>query len=110
MAATPTAVLAHLDPVRRVALGLIGLVVTPLALGAGERDDGPVLGFGHWILVLDLGDGAGADVITLRRSGGWYEGLTEDYLTVYTPTDRVVPARFGAVLRHAGDGTLQAEP
>ncbi len=55
-------------------------------------------------------DGARADVVLLRRSGGWFEGLTEDYLTVYTPTDRVVPGRFGAVLRHAGDGTLRAEP
>jgi hypothetical protein len=55
-------------------------------------------------------DGARADVVLLRRAGGWFEGLTEDYLTVYTPTDRVVPARFGAVLRQAGDGTLQAEP
>jgi threonylcarbamoyladenosine tRNA methylthiotransferase MtaB len=55
-------------------------------------------------------DGARADVVLLRRSGGWFEGLTEDYLTVYTPTDRVVPGRFETVLRHAGDGTLQAEP
>jgi threonylcarbamoyladenosine tRNA methylthiotransferase MtaB len=54
-------------------------------------------------------DGTRADVVLLRRSGGWFEGLTEDYLTVYTPTDRVAPDRFGAVLRHARDGTLQAE-
>ncbi len=54
-------------------------------------------------------DGTRADVVLLRRSGGWFEGLTEDYLTVYTPTDRVAPDRFGAVLRPARDGTLQAE-
>ena len=53
--------------------------------------------------------GARADVVLLRRCGGWFEGLTEDYLTVYLPTDRAVPRRFGAVLRHAEDGTLQAE-
>jgi hypothetical protein len=38
MPATPTAVLAKLDPVRIVPLGLLGLVVTPLALLAREGD------------------------------------------------------------------------
>src|SRR3981081_3358971 len=36
--AAPAAVLAELDAVRRVPLGLHRLVVPPLALGAGERD------------------------------------------------------------------------
>src|SRR5262249_44494241 len=36
--AAPAAVLLELDPVRRVPLGLLRLVVPPLALGAGERD------------------------------------------------------------------------
>jgi hypothetical protein len=35
--AAPTAVLAHLDPIRIVALGLLGLIVAPLAVLAGER-------------------------------------------------------------------------
>jgi hypothetical protein len=34
----PAAVLLELDTIRRVALRLHGLVVAPLALGAGERD------------------------------------------------------------------------
>src|SRR2546423_7482109 len=36
--AAPAAVLLELDAVRRVPLRLLGLVVAPLALGAGERD------------------------------------------------------------------------
>ncbi len=54
-------------------------------------------------------DGGRADVVLLRRSGGWFEGLTGDYLTVYLPTDRAVPGRFPALLRLADDGTLHAE-
>ncbi|UCF39975.1 MAG: MiaB/RimO family radical SAM methylthiotransferase [Gemmatimonadota bacterium] len=54
-------------------------------------------------------DGRDADVVLLRRHRGWYEGLTEDYLTVYLPTERAVPDRFRATLRRADDGTLQAD-
>jgi threonylcarbamoyladenosine tRNA methylthiotransferase MtaB len=54
--------------------------------------------------------GRDADVVLLRRSGGWFEGLTEDYLTVYMPADRALPGRFGAALHRAADGTLQAQP
>lgn len=49
------------------------------------------------------------DVVVLRRTGGRFEGLTEDYLSVFTSTDTVLPARFTATLRHR-DGTLWAEP
>jgi hypothetical protein len=38
MLATPAAVLAELDPVRMVPLGLLGLIVPPLALLAREGD------------------------------------------------------------------------
>jgi hypothetical protein len=38
MPAAPTAVLAKLDPIGMVALGLLGLVVAPLALLAREGD------------------------------------------------------------------------
>jgi hypothetical protein len=38
MPATPAAVLAELDPVRMIPLGLLGLVVTPLALLTREGD------------------------------------------------------------------------
>src|SRR5919201_1372536 len=38
VAAAPAAVLLELDPVGRVPLRLLGLVVAPLAFGAGERD------------------------------------------------------------------------
>jgi hypothetical protein len=36
MPTTPTAVLAELDPIRMVSLGLLSVVVTPLALLARE--------------------------------------------------------------------------
>src|SRR5207245_1589746 len=36
--AAPAAVLLELDPVRRVPLGLLRLIVPPLAVRAGERD------------------------------------------------------------------------
>jgi threonylcarbamoyladenosine tRNA methylthiotransferase MtaB len=54
--------------------------------------------------------GRDADVVLLRRSGGWFEGLTEDYLTVYMPADRALPGRFGAALHGTADSTLQAQP
>jgi threonylcarbamoyladenosine tRNA methylthiotransferase MtaB len=54
--------------------------------------------------------GRDADVVLLRRSGGWFEGLTEDYLTVYMTADRALPGRFGAALHGTADGTLQAQP
>src|SRR5205085_6832848 len=38
VSAAPAAVLLELDPVGRVPLRLVGLVVAPLALGARERD------------------------------------------------------------------------
>ncbi len=51
--------------------------------------------------------GGRADVVVLRRSGGRFEGLTEDYLTVYLPSDRVPPERFEGVVTLNDDGTLQ---
>jgi len=53
--------------------------------------------------------GGAGDVVQLRRTRGNYEGLTEDYLSVLTATDSVLPARFEATLRDR-DGTLWAEP
>ncbi len=50
-----------------------------------------------------------ADVVLLRRNGGRYEGMTQDYLSVYVGTQRVPPGRFNAVLR-LEDGTLWADP
>src|SRR5579885_3169182 len=43
----PAAVLPELDPVGRIPLRLVGLVVAPLALGAGERDRNSDSGLGH---------------------------------------------------------------
>src|SRR5579862_2009059 len=43
----PAAVLPELDPVRRVPLRFVGLVVAPLALGTGERDRNSDSGLGH---------------------------------------------------------------
>src|SRR5829696_1760662 len=45
--AAPAAVLAELDPVRIVALGLLGLVVAPLALLAGEGHGDSDVSAGH---------------------------------------------------------------
>jgi hypothetical protein len=39
--AAPAAVLVELDPVGRVALGFVGLVVPPLALLTSQRDQNP---------------------------------------------------------------------
>ena len=52
--------------------------------------------------------GGPADVVVLRRRAGRYEGLTEDYLTVYVPADSPVAPRLSATLRREGD-TLVAE-
>ncbi len=53
--------------------------------------------------------GGRGDLVLLRRSGGWFEALTEDYLSVYLPSDRPVPGRFSAALALEPDGTLRAE-
>jgi threonylcarbamoyladenosine tRNA methylthiotransferase MtaB len=54
-------------------------------------------------------DGAAADVVLLDRRAGWFEGLTEDYLTVRLPTTPPPPPRFAARLGRA-DGFLTAHP
>ena len=55
-------------------------------------------------------DGGAADVVSLRRHQGRWEGLTQDYLTVFTPTDRELPGRFGAHLVVGTKGDLEAIP
>jgi threonylcarbamoyladenosine tRNA methylthiotransferase MtaB len=52
--------------------------------------------------------GGPADVVLLRRQAGRYEGLTEDYLTVYVPVNLPATPRLRATLRRDGD-TLVAE-
>lgn len=54
-------------------------------------------------------DGARADVVLLKRRRGTFEGLTEDYLSVYLPTDDAPPGRFAARLRLHG-ASLCATP
>src|SRR5690349_4764952 len=56
MAAAPAAVLAELDAVGGVALRLHGLVVAPLALGAGERDVNSDSAFCHGAGTLRLSE------------------------------------------------------
>ncbi len=53
-------------------------------------------------------DGGPADVVLVGRTRGQFEGLTEDYLTVYFPSDRVRAPRLRARLRQEG-GVLLAE-
>ena len=55
-------------------------------------------------------DGGAADVVSLRRQQGRWDGVTEDYLTVFTPTDRELPSRFRARLVMGKDGDLEAVP
>ena len=52
--------------------------------------------------------GAVADVVTLTRAGGWYEGLTGDYMSVRWPATTLPPPRFAARLVYEHDGTLRA--
>ena len=54
--------------------------------------------------------GEHAVVVLLRRSGGRFEGLTEDYLQVSGATDRALPARFGATLSIDAESRLVAAP
>jgi len=49
-----------------------------------------------------LQHGRKADVVLLQRAGGRFEGLTEDYLPVFVPTDRTAPKRFAAELQLDG--------
>jgi threonylcarbamoyladenosine tRNA methylthiotransferase MtaB len=56
-----------------------------------------------------LRDGEEADVVLVRHRHGRYEGLTEDYLSVYLATDAALPRRFPARLR-SKNGTLWADP
>ncbi len=53
-------------------------------------------------------DGEPADVVLMGRQAARFEGLTEDYLTVYLPADRARPSRLRATLRQQG-GVLLAE-
>ena len=54
-------------------------------------------------------DGGRADVVVLRRHQGSIQGLTEDYLDVYSAADRPYTSRFHARLRRDTDGKLLAE-
>ncbi len=48
-------------------------------------------------------DGGSADVVVVRRSGGRYEGLTGDYLTVYLGEESPLPGRLEIQLRLEGE-------
>ncbi|MGD2135906.1 MAG: MiaB/RimO family radical SAM methylthiotransferase, partial [Gemmatimonadales bacterium] len=54
-------------------------------------------------------DGGAVDVVLLGRRKGRWEGMTQDYLTVYLATEETPPGRFGATLRLADHGTMIAE-
>lgn len=58
---------------------------------------------------ISNGDGQSRDVVLLSRSGGRFEGLTEDYLTVNLSTDMQLPSRFVARLE-IREETLWADP
>jgi hypothetical protein len=53
-------------------------------------------------------EGTTSDIVSLRRAKGKWEGVTEDYLTVVTPTAHV-GRRFTGRLVNRG-GVLEAEP
>src|SRR5688572_4832511 len=78
MAAAPRAVAPKLEPVGIVLLVLLRRVRALAALGAGELDDGPVLGgFGHRLL-LDDRDGAGTHGAAALADGEALAGLEGD--------------------------------
>lgn len=52
--------------------------------------------------------GSRADVVTLNRAAGWYDGLTEDYLSVAWPATSSPPPRFAARIAWERGGTLRA--
>ncbi len=54
--------------------------------------------------------GSDADVVTLRRSRGRWEGVTGDYLEVFVPTSRPVPGRFSGQVTVDADGALAVIP
>lgn len=47
-------------------------------------------------------DGGRADVVVMGRRAGYFEGLTEDYLTVYLPTDSNPATRLTTVIHREG--------
>jgi threonylcarbamoyladenosine tRNA methylthiotransferase MtaB len=53
--------------------------------------------------------GGSADIVTLTRSKGRYEGLTGDYVTVDWPAEQPAPARFRARLAMQADGSMNVE-
>jgi len=53
-------------------------------------------------------DGGPADVVLMARQAARFEGLTEDYLTVYLPADGARPPRLGVTLRQQG-GVMLAD-
>jgi len=55
-------------------------------------------------------EGSTGDVVTLSRAAGWYEGLTEDYLSVHWAAAAAAPPRFRARLHVEPDGTMVAHP
>jgi hypothetical protein len=44
-----------------------------------------------------------ADVVICGRTKGWYQGLTEDYLSVYVSAEGPTVPRFPATLRVSGE-------
>ena len=53
-------------------------------------------------------EGTIGDIVSLRRARGMWEGVTEDYLTVFTPTEQVARRFIGRLANR--DGVLEAEP
>jgi threonylcarbamoyladenosine tRNA methylthiotransferase MtaB len=51
--------------------------------------------------------GTAGDIVTLRRAGGMYEGLTGDYLPVQWRTEQPAPPRFRGRLESGPDGELR---
>ena len=67
VAAAPAAVLAQLDPVRRVPPRLVGLVVAALALLASERHRDSDISASHWLVVFPSSVRAGGASRAVHR-------------------------------------------
>jgi len=87
--------------------GRLGRPVDPRVAavrGAGLRE----LAASHRRRYQASRDGGPADVVLLGRQAARFEGLTEDYLSVYLAADKARPPRLRATLRQEG-GVLLAE-
>src|SRR5436305_13769476 len=95
----PPAVLAQRDALGVVALGLVGLVVAPLALLAGEGDTDAHISAGHGNGAPSARVGARKRPARGRSDVGWYYGSRRQLFESMTLTPSATPAAPPAAAR-----------